>query len=91
MKLIIFHCKIDNNGRGSWIVAKEEATDVFLGIAECPDKHTAVVIKEAMELREEHAFIEPRCGDGCKGCSACYRAKNAYEDGGRDNSAGLTK
>ncbi len=53
MKLIVFHCRIDNNGRGSWIVAKEEADGAFLGIAECPDQHTATVIKEALEMRRE--------------------------------------
>ena len=45
---IIFHCDKDN----CWIVSVLNG-DIALGVAECPDEHTAHVVLDALRLREE--------------------------------------
>ena len=51
---IIFRCDHDN----STVVSVREpkfGPDVFLGVAECPDMHTACVVMAALRAREDNA------------------------------------
>lgn len=49
---LIFYCSQDNAGQGCWIVAVDKGNDVWHGVAECPDEHTARAVLKAMRGRE---------------------------------------
>lgn len=56
-KYIIFRCDKDD----CWIVSvfvPDRGDCVWLGVAECPDKHTAEVVLDALRLREEQKEYE---------------------------------
>ena len=60
---IIFRCDVDN----STVVAVREHSlgkRVYLGVAECPDIHTAGVVLEALTLRDERERVESKQNGG---------------------------
>lgn len=48
---IIFRCDHDNSTVVS-VRVPERGTNVFMGVAECPDMHTAMIVMDALRERE---------------------------------------